>query len=179
MAESLALPRGFKTLTPQPEITRYYNIAGTPYTGTAQVLSEVVLAARYEGQFFRVGHVDYEFSPTTADADLVVKGATASIISNTQSGTTYTLLASDNGKQIITTNSAAVVITVPTGLPTGFNCDVFQQGTGQVSFVGSGITLRYTSFELPSIVERYGDVGIQHIQNVSNEYKLVGQLSSI
>lgn len=178
MGASLQLPGGFKTLTASPEITRYYNNANTAYTNTAQVISEVVLAARYIGQTFLVGTVEYWFSPTVVDTDLVIKGAN-SIISNIQSGTTYTVQASDNGKQIIFTSSSTVIVTIPTGLPSWFNCEVLQQGIGQVSFVGSGVTLRYSTFELPSIVERYGIVGIDLMSNLTNEANLYGKLTSI
>lgn len=60
---------------------------------------------------------------------------------NTQSGTTYSLLSSDNGKIINFTNAAAVALTVPAGLPVGFTCTVLQSGTGQVTFIVSGTTI--------------------------------------
>jgi len=101
------------------------------------------------------------------------------IETNVQAGTTYILLATDNCKQIITTSSSPVTITIPTGLGTGFSCEVLQQGTGQVSFVGSGTTLRYSSFEMPSVVEIYGSVIISNISNVTNEFKLDGDLTSL
>lgn len=58
---------------------------------------------------------------------------------NSQSGPTYTLATSDNGKIISCTN--AVTITVP-ALTIGFNCLIVQRGTGQVTLVnGSGGTV--------------------------------------
>lgn len=98
---------------------------------------------------------------------------------NVQAGTSYTVVASDNGKQLIFTNSAAVTVTIPSGLPTGFNCEFYQQGTGQVSFATSGTTLRYSTFEVPAITEQYSLVGIENVTNVANTYKLYGQLQSI
>lgn len=60
---------------------------------------------------------------------------------NPQSGTSYTLAASDNGKIISCTSNSAVGITVP-ALTTGFNCLIVQRGTGQVTLVnGSGGTV--------------------------------------
>lgn len=73
MGASLQLPGGLKTLNPQPEIARYYNNAGTAYSNTAQVLSEVVVSARYIGQTFLILDTEYWFNPTTDDLDLVVK----------------------------------------------------------------------------------------------------------
>lgn len=59
---------------------------------------------------------------------------------NTQSGTTYTLAATDNGKIISCTSNSAVTISVP-ALTSGFNCLIVQRGTGQVTLVGSGSTI--------------------------------------
>lgn len=57
---------------------------------------------------------------------------------NTQTGTAYTLLPSDNGKVITINNAAATTVTVPTGLPIGFSCRIIQLGTGVLTFTGSG-----------------------------------------
>lgn len=59
---------------------------------------------------------------------------------NTQSGTTYTLTASDNGKIISCTSNSAVTITVP-ALSIGFNCLIVQRGSGQVTLSASGSTI--------------------------------------
>jgi hypothetical protein len=54
----------------------------------------------------------------------------------------YTLAATDNAEVIQSTAAAAITITIPTGLPTGFNCMVFQYGGGQISFAAaSGVTI--------------------------------------
>ena len=60
---------------------------------------------------------------------------------NDQTGTTYTLLASDNGKVVVLDNASAVTITVPSGLGAGFNCSFVQKGAGQVSFSASSTTI--------------------------------------
>jgi hypothetical protein len=60
---------------------------------------------------------------------------------NDQTGTTYTLLASDNGKVVVLDNASAVTVTVPSGLGAGFNCSFVQKGAGQVSFSASSTTI--------------------------------------
>ena len=60
---------------------------------------------------------------------------------NDQTGTAYTLLASDAGKVITCNNASAVTVTVPSGLGAGFNCSVIQKGAGQVSFTASSTTI--------------------------------------
>lgn len=76
---------------------------------------------------------------------------------NSQTGTTYTFLESDNGKIVTFNNGSAITVTIPTGLPVGFNCTGIQLGAGQVGFTAaSGVTL----------------------QSYGNQYKLIGQHAS-
>ena len=60
---------------------------------------------------------------------------------NDQTGTTYTLVAGDNGKVVVLDNASAVTVTVPSGLGAGFNCSFIQKGAGQVSFSASSTTI--------------------------------------
>jgi hypothetical protein len=68
-----------------------------------------------------------------------ISGFDASI--NDQTGTSYTLVAGDNGKVVVLDNASAVTVTVPSGLGAGFNCSFVQKGAGQVSFSASGTTV--------------------------------------
>lgn len=60
---------------------------------------------------------------------------------NNQTGTTYTLQSSDNGKVVTLSNASAITLTIPTSLPTGFNCSIVQLGAGQVTISASGTTI--------------------------------------
>ena len=61
---------------------------------------------------------------------------------NDQTGTTYSLQASDSGKVVTLNNASAITLTVPAGIPAGFNCTIVQKGVGAVSFVsGTGVTI--------------------------------------
>lgn len=79
MPNSITAPYGLETNNPQPEIKRYYNLAKTPYTSTAQVLSEVLPALRYPGQTFNVNKVEYWFKDDIADTNLVLKTDTKTV----------------------------------------------------------------------------------------------------
>jgi len=61
---------------------------------------------------------------------------------NDQTGTTYTLQATDTGNVLTFDNAANVTVTVPATLPVGFSCTVIQLGAGQVIFTG-GATINH------------------------------------
>lgn len=74
-----------------------------------------------------------------------------------QTGTTYTFTINDCGKVLTFNNASPITVTIPTGLPLGFNCTVIQLGAGQVGFTNAaGVTL----------------------QSYGNQYKLIGQHAS-
>jgi hypothetical protein len=64
------------------------------------------------------------------------------------SGTTYTVLPTDWGKQIETSSGSATTITINAaslvGVPAGAVLAITQGGTGTVSVAGSGVTVRST-----------------------------------
>jgi hypothetical protein len=59
---------------------------------------------------------------------------------NVQSGTTYMLANTDNGKIITLNNASTITLTIPT-LFAGFNCMIVQLGAGQVVLSPSGTTV--------------------------------------
>ena len=59
----------------------------------------------------------------------------------TESGTTRTLSASDNGVVIYCTSGSATTITCAAGLGAGFSCTIIQGGAGQVTIAAGGQTL--------------------------------------
>ena len=91
---------------------------------------------------------------------------------NTQSGTSYTLTATDNGGVIAFTSGSAIALTVPSGLGAGFSCSVVQYGAGQITVAaGSGATLRIRA----SANKTAGQYAIASLLSVvANEYILVG-----
>jgi hypothetical protein len=60
-------------------------------------------------------------------------GSPAKIV-NHQSGTTYTLQATDNNALITFDNAEVVMVTLPPDLTPGFYCSCYQKGSGQVRF---------------------------------------------
>jgi hypothetical protein len=68
-------------------------------------------------------------------------GAPATPSVNAQTGTSYTLVAGDNGKIVTMDNAAAITLTVPAGLGAGFSVLIIQLGAGKVTVAASGVTI--------------------------------------
>lgn len=91
----------------------------------------------------------------------------------TESGTTRTLSATDNGKIIYCTSSSAVTINCASGLGAGFNCTIIQGGTGKVTVAPNSQTLvSYSS--LFSTMGQYAVISL--IAPVANTFVAAGNL---
>jgi hypothetical protein len=84
----------------------------------------------------------------------------------------YNLTAADNGKIIQSTSATAITVTIPTGLPTGFNCTIVQMGAGQITF--SGTYLNRGGFT--KTASQYAVVSIMHLG--SNSIIVAGEMSN-
>jgi len=62
---------------------------------------------------------------------------------NAQTGTTYTLLDTDNGRIVTCDNGNAITVTVPSGLPANFTCTIVALGAGKVTLSQSSTTLNW------------------------------------
>lgn len=112
----------------------YADLSGKPTLGTAAATAAT----------------DYATAAQGAKADTALQPSTAQAI-NAQTGTAYTLAASDAGKLVTLTNAAAITLTVPGSVfTTGQRVDCIVAGAGMVTAVGSGCTVNGT----PSLVSR-------------------------
>jgi hypothetical protein len=98
-----------------------------------------------------------------------ISGFGANVVS---ASANYSITAADNGKVIQSTGATAITISIPTGLPTGFNCTVVQMGAGQVTF--SGTILNRTGFT--KTASQYSVVSILHLG--SNSILVTGEMSN-
>lgn len=94
---------------------------------------------------------------------------------NAQSGTAYTLAASDEAKMVICSNANAITVTVPSDstadLPIGFICHVHQGGAGQVTLSpDTGVTLDYAT----SLKTRTQYAALSVMKTASNTFKVIG-----
>ena len=93
---------------------------------------------------------------------------------NALTGTTYTLLSTDNGKIITWSNSSGVTLTVPSGLPIGFNTTIIQIGVGSVGITSSSTTLNSFEGKL-RLAGQHAAVSI--ISYASNVFNVAGGLT--
>ena len=104
--------------------------------------------------------------------DNAILGFSAS--KNDQTGTTYTVAASDNGKVVVLNNASAITVDIDTGLPAGFNCSFVQKGAGQVSFAGTATVNNRQSHT--KINGQYGVASI--VAYVADTFVLAGDTAS-
>ncbi len=118
--------------------------AGDVVGPSSSVDSEIALFNSTTGKLIKRATTTGLLKATSGVLSAAVVGTdysvpTASI--NAQTGTTYTLQASDNGGIVTCSNASAITVTVPSGLGAGFNCLVIQKGAGQITFSPSSTTV--------------------------------------
>jgi hypothetical protein len=98
---------------------------------------------------------------------------------NAQTGTTYTLQASDALAFVTCSNGSSITVTVPPSVfSAGQQINVQQIGVGQVTFAqGAGVTITSatSSVTAPKITSRYGAATI--ICTASNVFTIIGGIS--
>ena len=128
------------------------------------------------------GSLVFANGPTLTNADLTsTTNSFPSSLGNTftvnaQTGTTYTLVASDANKLITATNASPITVTIPAATFTvGQSVNVVQLGTGQVTFQGDGTSVVYST---PGVKLRaqYSIATVACI--ATNTFLLVGDLTA-
>jgi len=85
----------------------------------------------------------------------------------------YTLTQGDNEAIFTFNSSSAITLTIPSGFPVGYNVSIYQTGTGKVTVVGSGTSIknRLSRFRTAGI-----DAGVGIVSTASDVYHLTGDL---
>ena len=98
---------------------------------------------------------------------------------NAQTGTTYTLVATDSSKLVTASNAAAITITIPPSIfAAGEQINVQQIGAGQVTFAaGVGVTVTSTgaTSAAPKLRTQFSACTI--ICTASNTFTVIGDIS--
>ncbi len=85
----------------------------------------------------------------------------------------YTLVLEDSGSILYVNAATDITLTLPSGLPVGFNVSVYQYGNGKITFVGSGATVNHRLGRTKT-AGKYAGVGI--VSYKANEFDLTGDL---
>jgi hypothetical protein len=108
-----------------------------------------------------------------------INSAKINLALNAQTGTTYTLVASDSSKLVTTSNASAVTVTIPPAIFTaGEQINVQSIGAGITSFAaGSGVTITSTgaTSAAPNLRTQFSACTI--ICTASNVFTVIGDLS--
>lgn len=115
-----------------------------------------------------------------SDVTLTLPDSSKLLVTNPQSGTSYTLALSDLGKLILMSNGSANDLEVPlnatVALPVGFQCAVMQDGAGITTFVPeSGSVTIDSAGGLLDISAQYASAAL--VKTATNTWKLVGSLA--
>lgn len=135
-----------------------------------RVLENLFVAKSFVDSNNDVGTAGQILSSTVTGTDWIDPNL-AEVVNKT---TNYTLVLADNGK-VFTFNSAAdVTLTVPAGLPVGYNISIYQIGNGNVTITGAGgvtVLNRLSRFKTAG-----RDAGIGLIATATNVFHLTGDL---
>jgi hypothetical protein len=116
------------------------------FNTTTMNISPTIAGATFSGLIRSTSGISASGGITTASYVYAESGfRVGSGAINSQTGTSYTLLSSDNGEIIVWNTSSAGTLTIPSGLPVGFNATLIQTGTAAIGITGSGTTIN--SFE--------------------------------
>lgn len=144
---------------------RQYNAAGTEWEVGIGHLTDEDTLVRDEVLSSSNSNVAVDFTGTTTlictlPAKLFKDLVTPPI--NAQTGTTYTLLDTDNGKVITFSNSSNITVTIPADLGAGFHCICMPIGDGDIVFDESGTTVNGDSTDINIIAyQQYTEVQVR------------------
>jgi hypothetical protein len=107
-----------------------------------------------------------------------INDARQNLTLNAQTGTTYTLVLTDNGRLVTLSNAAAITVTVPlnssVAFATGAVVNIQQIGAGQVTVAGaSGVTVTGTGTKLRT---QYSAAAL--VKTGTDSWTLIGDLSA-
>jgi hypothetical protein len=115
---------------------------------------------------------------SNTDLDFAWTSNTQALTFNAQTGTTYTLQASDVGKWVTTSNGSAVTVTIPAStFSAGDVINLQSIGVGLTTISGGSVTITSTgaSASAPILRARYSACSI--VCTASNVFTIVGDLA--
>ena len=148
------------------------NIQGTG-SGSTQTM-----AAFIDGGAVQLSHNGNQKFNTTTTGIEVTGNVVSEVAINTQTGTTYTTVLTDQSKLVTLNNGSAITLTIPANssvaYPVGTKIDLAQLGAGQVTVAGAGgVTVNAT----PTLKLRAQYSAATCIKIATDTWLLVGDLA--
>lgn len=129
------------------------------------------IAVPTEGMITYLNDTDtLQFWTGSAYSDLITN-ASRMITNSSDKSANYTLVATDRNTYIRST-ATAITITVPDVLANGESVNFIQEGAGQITFAGSGVTIKSVDAKLKTSKQFSGAT----ITKVGGAYYLIGDL---
>ena len=158
----------------------------SPQEGQYSYLKDTNVLEYYDGAAWVSGLAGDITAVNTAVTSGLTGGASSGSVDlslllnfNAQTGTTYTLVATDLNKLVTTSNAAAVTVTVPPSIfSAGQQINVQSIGVGLTSFAqGAGVTITSTgaTASAPVLRARYSAATI--ICTAANTFTILGDVS--
>lgn len=169
------------------------NINGVPFDGTGNITISAAAAqaltigtglsgTSYDGSTAVTIAIDSSVVTLTGTQTLTNKTLTSPKINltlNPQTGTSYTLDATDSGKLVTLSNAGAITLTVPSSVfSAGEQINIAQTGAGQVTLAqGSGVTINSNgaTATAPAIRAQYSAATI--ICTASDTFLVIGDIA--
>ncbi|PCH75434.1 MAG: hypothetical protein COB98_08930 [Flavobacteriaceae bacterium] len=86
----------------------------------------------------------------------------------------YTLKLPDSGHVLTFDSNTPLTLTIPNGLPIGYNVSIYQLGTGMVSIIGNQTTIKQRLYRFKTAGQ---DAGVGIISTATDIFHLTGDLS--
>ncbi len=151
---------GFSQIPEANQLIQIHNVSNSEMNSITNPITGSVV---YNTEQKRI----YQYDGTDWLEIVVVKPTIKALTGN------YTLIPLDNGKVLTINSLSATTLTIPSGLPIGFNVSVYQIGNGEVTIVGSGTTVknRLQRFKTAGL-----DAGVGVICTGTNVFYVTGDL---
>ncbi|CAM1372996.1 hypothetical protein [Tenacibaculum xiamenense] len=143
---------------------------GITLNGDTSVSNNLSVAGSYSDSSGATG-TSGQILTSTATGTQWRDPATAEVVNRTSN---YTLIADDNGKVFTFNSTSDITLTVPSGLPVGFNISIYQTNTGRVTISGAaGVTIlnRLSRFRTAG---QHAGAGL--VSTSTNNFHLTGDL---
>jgi hypothetical protein len=155
----------------QTQLNAKANLAGPTFTGTVTLPSDTSLGDVSATEFGHLNGVTSSIQ-TQLDSKQPISLAT------TNANSSYTLVLADAGKLVEANNASPMNVTVPLNathaFPVGSQINILQTGVGQVTVVGTGVTINAN----PGLKLRAQWSFATLIKRAENTWVLVGDLTA-